>query len=78
MTVRLTDAQRQLLEEIQEAGVLYIGRYKRYGRTVRALEDRGLVHCTEPDYSTHAHDGWSLTADGDVYVWWLASASGVV
>lgn len=57
---RLTKPQRDLLDEIRETGILYIARYGRYGRTVQALERRGLVFRSEPDYSALNQDGWSV------------------
>lgn len=48
---RLTEPQRQLLEEIRESstGGLYVDRYMRYYRTAKALERRGLVTRTFVD-----------------------------
>jgi hypothetical protein len=67
MAERLTRPQRELLAEIAEAGVLYITRNGRYHRTVEALERRGLVYRSEPDYSTWGQSGWSLadTREGE-------------
>lgn len=59
----MSKPQRALLAEIEEAGVLYVHRYGRYDRTVRALAARGLVRCVSPDYSRLAMDGWSLAPD---------------
>lgn len=60
---RMTKPQAALLAEIKEAGTLYIGRNQRYGRTILALEARGLVVKSAPDYSTFCHDGWSAVDD---------------
>ena len=59
--VRLTEPQRQLLEEIKTAGVLYIRRHGPYHRTVQALLRKGAVRCVEPDYSRFGADGWAAT-----------------
>lgn len=63
MSLKTTPAQRQLLEEIRAAGVLYITRHSRYHRTVVALRDRGLVECVEPDHSRTAQDGYAVLTD---------------
>ena len=64
---RLTKPQRALLAEIGVVGTLYIRRVSPYWRTVQALSRRGLVVCSEPDYTRTAMDGWSLTGeDSDV------------
>lgn len=63
MAAKLTPHQRALLDEIREAGVLYIRRYARYHRTVEALERKGLVECVEPDYSRMGQDGWAARAE---------------
>lgn len=59
--VRLGHAQCVLLDEIADAGVLYVQRYKRYHRTVTALLEKGMVEVVEPDYSILGMDGYSLT-----------------
>lgn len=58
---RLTSPQRALLDEIAEAGILYVGRYMRYARTVNALVAKGYAVIVEPDYSQFAHDGYAVT-----------------
>jgi hypothetical protein len=59
-TARLTEAQRQLLAEIEEAGVLYIRRYGQYGRTAEALVRKGKAIISEPDHSRMCQDGYSI------------------
>ena len=66
--VRMSKPQRTLLEEVADAGVLYITRGKRYERTILALADRGLVYNAEPDYSLMRTDGWSITDLGRTHV----------
>jgi hypothetical protein len=63
MSTRLTGPQRALLDEIREKGTLYILRSGRYGRTVEALERRGLVRLNERDLSGMGQDGWVATGD---------------
>lgn len=66
MGERLTSAQKELLAEIREAGVLYVSDNMRYGRTVRVLERKGYVRCVEPDYSPRAQNGWAAApVDGE-------------
>jgi hypothetical protein len=62
---RITPAQRRLLDEIRatERGVLYVGRYSRYARTIDALAEKGLVRKVEPDHSSLGQDGWALVED---------------
>ena len=55
----LTDAQKKLLAEIDAAGVLYVNRYGRFGRTVGALVRKGVVKIVEHDYSPLAMNGYS-------------------
>jgi hypothetical protein len=61
VTAHLTKPQRALLDEIREKGTLYIIRSSRYGRTVEALERRGLVRISERDLSGRGQDGWTAT-----------------
>jgi len=58
--MRLSQPQSDLLDEIREAGILYVWRYKRYGRTAQALERRGLVFVKERDLSGQGADGWAV------------------
>jgi hypothetical protein len=62
--VRLSEPQQLLLDEIREAGVLYIRRWSRYRRTVDVLCRKGLVRMVEPDHSSMGMDGYAL-AMGD-------------
>lgn len=57
---RLTVPQQTLLDEIREAGTLYIRRYGQYGRTVTALMEKGYVAMTEPDYSSLEQNGYEV------------------
>lgn len=61
---RLSAPQRALLDEIREAGVLYVRRYGRYYRTVAALVQKGYATVVEPDYSRVGQDGYSVTERG--------------
>lgn len=58
----LTPAQRALLHELRSGPGLYIHRYKRYARTIEALERRGLVRCDAPDFSRMGQDHWVAVA----------------
>ena len=62
---RLSVAQRALLEELRAGTGLYIHRYKRYYRTVRALQRRGLVRCDSLDCSIMAQDHWVAVRAGE-------------
>lgn len=65
--MKLTIPQQMLLDEIRRngekraGGGLYIRRYGRYWRTIRALEQRGLVRCDDPDHSRMGQDHWVAT-----------------
>lgn len=58
----LSKPQKDLLNEIAEAGVLYVRRNSRYDRTVESLRRRGLVEVVEPDYSRLGMNGWAIVA----------------
>lgn len=70
MARALTPAQRTMLAEIAATkyGVLYVRRYSPPARTANALLDRGLICCSEPDYSGMQQDGWSLTDEGSAHL----------
>lgn len=57
---KLSAPQQLLLDEIREAGILYVKTYGQYGRTVRALERLGLVVVVAPDYSRLQMPGYSV------------------
>lgn len=57
---RLTEPQRRLLTEVEEAGVLYIKRYGTYYRTAEVLVRKGALIVSEPDHSRMGQDGYSV------------------
>lgn len=67
-SVRLTAPQRELLAEIEAAGVLYIKDYGRYCRTAEALVRKGVAVVSEPDYSRNGQNGYSVVNGPDVAV----------
>jgi hypothetical protein len=56
--MKLTQPQRDLLDEIREKGGLYIAQPGRYHRTIVALARRGLVRIDEHDWSASGMDHW--------------------
>lgn len=62
--MKLTVPQEVLLDEIDQAGLLYVRTYSKYGRTVGALRKKGLVEVVEPDYSARSMHGYSVTEAG--------------